>query len=127
MSFASVVASPRVATPSGSRTRGLIDSFHWEGRLGATGPFHGLGAQEARVAEVRRCSFAWEGGVLVTRQHALVMDDDKERTRRLLLLAKEQSWRTAWRARSLLSRTTRSSRLATGARPQRTVAERGTR
>ena len=32
------------------------------------------------------------------------------RRRRFLLLGKEQSWRTAWRARSLLSRTNRSSR-----------------
>jgi hypothetical protein len=42
-------------------------------------------------------------------------------------LAREEPWRTAWRARSLPSRTTRSSRPATGARSRRTVAERGTR
>jgi hypothetical protein len=39
------------------------------------------------------------------------MDDDQERRGRLLLLAKEQSWRTAWRARSLLSRTNSASAL----------------
>jgi hypothetical protein len=42
-------------------------------------------------------------------------------------LANEQSWRNSWRAPSPLSRTTRSSRLATGARSRRTVAERATR
>jgi hypothetical protein len=34
---------------------------------------------------------------------------DKERSARRLLLGKEQSWRTAWRTRSLLSRTNPSS------------------
>jgi hypothetical protein len=40
-------------------------------------------------------------------------DDDQERRGRRLLLAKEQSWRTAWRTRSLLSRTISSSREST--------------
>jgi hypothetical protein len=37
------------------------------------------------------------------------MDDDQEHRGRLPLLAKEQSWRTAWHARSLLSWTNTSS------------------
>jgi hypothetical protein len=36
-------------------------------------------------------------------------DEDQARSGRLLLLAKEQSWRTAWHARSALSRTNLSS------------------
>src|SRR5215208_117823 len=59
------------------------------------------------------------------------LDRDRRRGRRpraqredSCFLPKEQSWRTAWRARSLLSRTTRSSRLATGTRSRRTGAER---
>jgi hypothetical protein len=40
---------------------------------------------------------------------AFESDDDQERRGDACFLAKEQSWRTAWRARSLLSRTNLST------------------
>jgi hypothetical protein len=43
-------------------------------------------------------------------RQALALDDDHERKGGdCCFVAKEQSWRTAWRARSLLTRTKRSS------------------
>jgi hypothetical protein len=67
-----------------------------------------------------------EASAAVLNRETPAADDDQQRSGRLLS-AKEQSWRTGSSVRSLLSRTTRSGRLATGARSRRTVAERGTR
>jgi hypothetical protein len=47
---------------------------------------------------------------------ALAVDDDEERRGRLPLLGKEQSRRTSWRARSLLSRTRTGGEEVAGSR-----------
>jgi hypothetical protein len=50
-----------------------------------------------------------DAGVRKRSPQPVAPDDDQERWGDSCFLAKEQSWRTAWRARSLLSRTTRGS------------------
>jgi hypothetical protein len=50
-----------------------------------------------------------QANVAEFRPRTLTADDDQERRGRLLLLGKEHSWCTAWRVRSLLSRTNTSS------------------
>jgi hypothetical protein len=54
--------------------------------------------------------------------HALRFDGDQERRGRLLFSAKQRSWRTAWRARSLLSWTKLDSDALGGAQGRRGVA-----
>jgi hypothetical protein len=79
-----------------------------------------------RIEGRGRRRLAREAGASADAPHAPAADGQGSAGGDACFLAKEQSWRTAWRTRSMLSRTSRSRRLATGARSRRTVPERGT-